>query len=105
MASAGGFHLPTGKSDRDASDHHERGLRVFKEGEDHPSSGFQKGDEIRQTIEFEELHPLSSKEPKWLSPAWHRREERDRTGKLSKPDQAIYSRVFSPSQASDQGVF
>jgi hypothetical protein len=39
-------------------DHRERILQVYKKGADRSSSGFQKGDEIRQETSFQELYPL-----------------------------------------------
>jgi hypothetical protein len=43
-------------------DHRERILQLYKKGEDHFSSGFQKGDEVRQEAFFSEFRPLYKEE-------------------------------------------
>jgi hypothetical protein len=43
-------------------DYRERILRFYQKGENHLSSGFQKGDEIRQEAFLSELHPFYKKE-------------------------------------------
>jgi hypothetical protein len=43
-------------------DHCERVLQLYKKGEDHFSSGFQKGDEVGQEAFFSEFRPLYKEE-------------------------------------------
>jgi hypothetical protein len=43
-------------------DYRERILQLYKKGEDHFSSGFQKGDEVRQKAFFSEFRPFYQEE-------------------------------------------
>jgi hypothetical protein len=43
-------------------DHRERILQLYKKGENHLSSGFQKGDEVRQEAFLSEFRPFYKEE-------------------------------------------
>jgi hypothetical protein len=83
-------------------DQRERILQLYKRGEDHFSSGFQKGDEVRQEACFSEFRPLCKEEWESFSPIGDCRKKRDWSGDFSKSNEALYKGVFSPPEASDQ---
>jgi hypothetical protein len=85
--------------------HRERSVQVYKEGENPPSSGFQKGDEIWEKGYLQKLHPIHPGEQECLSSVGYCGEEGGWASDFSKSNQTIYSRIFSPSQTSDQQVF
>lgn len=78
-----------------AGDHDEGAVQAYKTGKDHPTSGFQKGDESRKETCFQALYPLYPEKQEPISPTGHCGKEGDRVSGLSKSNQTICPGIFS----------